>query len=278
LVRGKWRTTRKFKAIAVIGLLVSAPAFAEEDKEAAPQLRERISCFPAKGITKFVSKFQKIDAKKRDTVDMLFSAKFSVKDGGVMPERLFIRDDGAEDNFALKPDGEVTDFDKIGVASDAAEICTDDPSREGTPRGSGFSFSITNDVHFLDNDGYHELAAIKEGLKDGKTHYKKMAPAPIRMLIPSLSHVMIEYEAEDVVPQYAALKGETPIEGLEHELFCGQALIKLKDLEQLGADGLKIMGGVYNLTPVPGPKALARFVDCGEDEDTKAASADTAEE
>lgn len=253
----------KFKVIILAGLCISAPAFAEDDKEAAPQLRERISCFPTKGITKFVSKFQKIDAKKRDTVDMLFSAKFSVKDGGVMPERLFIRDNGTEDNFNLKPDGTVPDFIKIGTASETAEMCTDDPTREGTPRGTGFSFKIENDVHFLDNDGYHDLATIKEGLKDGKTHYKKMAPAPIRMLIPTLSHVMIEYDAEDTTPQYAALKGEAPIEGLEHEMFCGQALIKLKNLEELDADGLKIMGGAYNLTPVPGPKALARFVDCG---------------
>lgn len=259
----------KIRVIIMAGFLMSAPAFAE-DKEKVPELRERINCFPAKSITKFVSKFQKIDAKKRDTVDMLFSATFEVKDGGVLPERLFIRDQGAEDSFNLTPDGDVPDFAKIGAASETAEMCTDDPSREGTPRGSGFSFSIENDVHFLENDGYHDVSVLKEGLKDGKTHYKKMAPAPIRMLIPSLSHVMIEYDIEETAPQYMAMKGETPIEGLDHELFCGQALIKLKDLEALEADGLKIMGGAYKLTPVPGPKALAKFVDCGEDKEGEA--------
>ena len=91
------------------------------------------------------------------------------------------------------------------------------------------------------------------------------------MLIPSLSHVMIEYDIEETAPLYMAMKGEAPLEGLEHELFCGQALIKLKDLEALEADGLKIMGGAYKLTPVPGPKALAKFVDCGEEKDDKKA-------
>lgn len=256
----------KIRAMIFAGLVFSTPAFAE-DKEEVPELRERINCFPAKNLAKFVSKFQKIEAKKRDTVDMLFSAKFAVKDNGIMPERLFIRDKGAEDNFTLTPDGKVSDFVKVGATSDTAEICTDDPSRIGTPRGSGFSLSIDNDVHFLKNDGFHEVSVLEEGLKDGKTHYKKMAPAPIRMLIPSLSHVMIEYDVEETAPQYMAMKGDAPLEGLEHELFCGQALIKLKDLEALGADGLKIMGGAYNLTPVPGPKALAKFVDCEEDKE-----------
>lgn len=256
----------KIRAIVFAGLLISAPALAD-DKAEVPELRERINCFPAKSITKFVSKFQKIDAKKRDIVDMLFSAKFVVKDEGVMPERFFIRDKGAEDNFSLTSDGDVPDFVKIATASETAEMCIDDPSREGTPRDSAFKFDIENDVHFLENYGYHEVAVLKEGLKDGKTHYKKMAPAPIRMLIPSLSHVMIEYESEETAPQYMAMKGEAPLEGLDHELFCGQALIKLKDLEALEADGLKIMGGAYNLTPVPGPKALAKFVDCGEDDE-----------
>lgn len=258
----------KIRAFMCAGLMLSAPAFAE-DKEDAPALRERINCFPAKNITKMVEKFQKIDADKRDTVDMVFAAKFTAKDGGVLPERIFIREAGTEDNFTLGEDGSVPDFAKIGSVSEAAELCSEDPSREGTPRGEGLSFSINSDVHFLENTGYHDVTTIKDGLKDGKTHYKKMVPAPMRMLVPKLSYVMIEYEVEKTEPQFTAMKGQTPVDGLEHIVFCDSAMIKIKDIEALGADGLKVMGGTYKLTPVPGPKTLAKFTSCAEDEESE---------
>jgi len=257
----------KYLGIALTGLLIATPAFAQ-DKEATPELRERINCFPAKGIAEFVSKFQKLEADKRDTVDMLFAAKFKVKDGGALPERLFLRDNGIENNFTLDSEGNVPDFQEIGSAADTAELCSEDPTREGTPRGGDkISFSIENDVHFLDNSGYHTISAIKDGLKDGKTHYKTMVPAPMRILVPKLKYVMIEYEAENTTPQYSAMAGQTPIEGLEHVTYCDNAMIKLKDLEALGADGFKVMGGAYNLTPVPGVKTLSKFTSCSEDED-----------
>jgi len=253
--------------IALAGLLISMPALAEDKEDTAPKLRELVNCFPAKDIMKFVSKFQNIDAEKRDTVDMIFSAKFKANDGGVLPERIFIRDNGVEQNFKLAPDGEVPDFKNIGTASEAAELCSEDPSREGTPQGEGLNFSISSDVHFLTNTGYHDMASLEDGLKDGKSHYKKMVPGPMRMLVPSLKYVMIEYETEDTPPQYSAMKGDTPVEGLDHVTFCELPIIKVKDLEDLGADGLKVMGGAYKLSPVPGVKTLAKFSECSKDED-----------
>ena len=254
-----------FTSLLIITPLISTAAYAD-DEEKAPQLRERITCFPAENIIKFVSKFQDLDEDKRDTVDMLFAATFEVKDDGALPERVFIRDNGAEDNFTLDADGNVPDFVKISAASETAEFCTDDPSREGTPRGKGITFSLNNDVHFLENTGYHDIATLEEGLKDGKTHYKKMVPGPMRMLVPKLTYVMIEYDAEETVPQYSAMNGQEPVEGLTHEIFCKTAMIKVEDIEDLGGDGLKVMGGSYNLTPVPKPKTLAKFVSCSNDE------------
>ena len=258
----------RLKAIICAGLMLSAPAFAD-DKEEAPALRERINCFPAKNIRTMAAKFQKIDADKRDTVDMIFAAIFTAKDGGALPDRLFIREEGAEQNFTLNADGSVPDFARIGSVSEDAELCMEDPSREGTPRGEGLKLSIGSDVQFLENTGYHDMATLKDGLKDGKTHYKKMVPAPMRMLVPKLNYVMIVYDAEKTSPQFTAMKGQTPIDGLDHEIFCDNAMINIKDMEALGADGLKVMGGAYKLTPVPGPKMLAKFTGCeGEDKET----------
>lgn len=259
----------RYLGIILMGLMLSAPALAEDKDAEAPKLRELVNCFPAKGITEFVSKFQNLDADKRDTVDMLFAATFKVEDGGVLPARIFTRDNGVENDFTLQPDGKIPDFEKIGTVSEAAELCSEDPSRVGLPHGeTSIKFSMVNDVHFLTNSGYHDLATLKDGLKDGKTHYKKMVPAAMRMLVPSLKYVMIEYDVEDTPPQFTAMKSDMPVAGLEHETFCDLAMIKVKDLEKLGADGLKVMGGSYNLTPVPGVKTLKRFTECSKDEET----------
>lgn len=256
----------KYLGVALIGLFLSGSAFAQDNGQGDTPLRELVTCFPAKGITEFVSKFQNIDADKRDTVDMIFDAKFKVNDGGVMPSRIFLRDAGTETDFMIDAEGNVPDFVTIGKASETAELCSEDPSRVGTPRsGDDMRFSLESDVHFLTNDGYHDLATLQDGLKDGKTHYKKMMPGPMRMLVPTLKYVMIEYDFEGTPPQYSAMKGQTPIEGLDHETFCELPMIKVKDLEKFGANGLKVMGGTYKLTPVPGVKTLAKFTECSKD-------------
>lgn len=250
-------------------MMIAVPAMAEDDS-GAPALRELINCIPASGISEFVAKFDGLDADKRDTVDMLFEAKLDVNDDGVLPTRIFLRDGEMEDDFALTADGTIADFRKIGKASKTTEFCLEDPTRIGTKKGGNeVRFGMSNNVHFLTNDGYHDLATLKEGLKDGKSHYKKMAPAAMRMLVPSLKYVMIEYENEETTAQFSAIKDGVPVEGLTHESFCGSVMIKVKDLEKLEAEGLKVMGGAYNLTPVPGVKTLERFAGCSEDENSE---------
>jgi len=264
----------KANAIVLTALLLSAPALAQEsageDKDEASQLRERVSCFEASGIVKFMSKFQKIEADKRDSVDMVFSAGYTVNDDGVLPERLFIRDDDTEIDFTMGADGKISDFGKIGTASKTAELCSEDPSREGTPRsGSDISFSIDSDVQYLENTGYHNLATLKDGLKDGKSYFKKMVPAPMRLLVPKMSHVMINYEAEDAIPQFSAIKDGTPMAGLVSDEYCKQTIIKVEDLETLDADGLQVSGGAYKLMPTPNKKMLEKFTQCDAEQESE---------
>ena len=168
-----------FKVLMLAAMMASPQVFAaDKDEIFEPVLRERISCFPAKNIIKFMSKFKKIDADKRDTIDMVFEAEFEVKDGGVLPDRIFLRDNGVETDFTLNADGSVPDFDKIATASESSEMCADDPSREGQPRtGEELRFGLESDVQFLKNTGYHDIAALEDGLKDGKSHFKKWRQA-----------------------------------------------------------------------------------------------------
>ena len=105
-----------------------------------------------------------------------------------------------------------------------------------------------------------------DGLKDGKIHYKKMVPAPMGVLVPTFSHVMINYDDESVAPQFTAMNGESEVAGLASDVFCKQTIIKVDDIKALGGDGLKVSGGAYTLLPVPNKTMLERFTGCAEDD------------
>jgi len=266
-MKNKISKTLLFLGLAV--LTTVPPAFAQDKSTGEPEqvLRERIICFPAESIIKLMSKFQKIDADKRDSVDMLFNAGFEIKDDGVLPERIFLRDNDIETDLTLSADGSVPDFGTVALAPESSEMCFDDPSREGRPRtGKEISFSLDSDVQFLEKTGYHDMATLQDGLKDGKSHYKKMAPGPMKLFIPKFSHVMVQYEDDETRPQFTAMTGQNPIEGLGFETFCDNALIKIQDIKALGGDGLKVTGGAYKLLPVPGAKTLAKFAGCADNE------------
>ena len=74
------------------------------------------------------------------------------------------------------------------------------------------------------------------------------------MLVPKLTYVMIQYEDEAAVPEFTATLGQKPIEGLGFETFCDNVMIKVKDLKELGADGLRVTGGAYKLMLFRGQK------------------------
>jgi len=262
--------TNVMVGLIVLGLFFPvSPSFAAENTSdsKASKLREAVICFPAKGIVKHLRKFSKLKAEKRDTVDMMPVADFEVLDGGALPQRFYSKDGVSVGDFIIGTDGRITDFAKVADVPETAELCIEDQSRAGTPSdGKSVKLDVDMDVQFLESSGYHSMATLKDGLKDGKSFYKKMAPGPMRMLVPKLSHLMINYDVEDTPAQFSAMQGQTPIAGLDSELFCGETIIKLEDIEELRGDGLQISGGTYSLMPVPGPKMLAKFAGCDDDE------------
>lgn len=253
----------------LIALLFTATAYAADEKTAdkAPKLRKAESCFPAKGLVKHLRKFSGLKAEKRDTVGMIPTAKFEILDGGAMPERFYSKDEAAEFDFTIDSDGTVTDFAKIEEVSEGAELCIFDPSRAGTPAdGRAAKFDIDMDVQFLENTGYHDMATLKDGLKDGKSFYKKMMPGPMRLMVPKLTHVMVTYDNEDTPAQFSAMNGQVPLAGLASEEYCEQTIINVEDIEDMGGDGLQVTGGAYMLLPVPNAKTLAKFAKCKDEE------------
>jgi len=171
--------------------LIGFSSFAQDAQEDT-ELREQITCRPADGIIKFLGKFDSIASKNRDTVTMVPEAKLTINDGGSFPDRFFVRDSERESSFDFDSDGTVLGFDKIVTYAPDAELCIDDQARAGTPKSDdSFSLAMGADIQFRDNTGFHDMASLQDGLKDGKIHYKKMVPAPMRILVPTFSHVMM---------------------------------------------------------------------------------------
>ncbi len=250
---------------ATILLAMAIPAFA--DDEDAPKLRGEEQCFPFGGAVKQMNKFTKLKPEKRDTVGISPAAKLTLnEEGASYPERLFIRDNGVETDLNVDAEGNVTNFGLIFEGSEDVFLCSYDPARAGTPlEDDSISFSMDMDIRYLENTGYHDLATLKDGLKDGKSHYKKMAGA-MSFMVPKMSHVMIAYDAEDTPAMFKAIKDGAEIDIPTPDTFCDEPMISVETLEEMGADGLKIIGGPYKLMPTPNAKMLAKFARCSDDD------------
>lgn len=248
----------------LIALSASAPAFAASGDD----IRDATECRPAKDIIKFFSKFDKMKPEQRDTVDAVISAGFKTDDG-VLPERLYYKHKDTEVPFTLMPDGNVPDFANITQQHKDGELCVDDPSRAGMNREEdGLEFSVDFDVKFKSTPGEHTLASLRDGTKDGKSFYKKIVPGPMKLMIPSMTHVSLTFDEDVTDPVVSASKNGAVMDGLKIEMLSGTYVIGLDDLEDIGADSLVISGGGYTLEPSPSAEKMKKigFTEDGEDE------------
>lgn len=254
--------------IVLAGLLLAAPAYGQDKSEEEAETRPAQMCFPAKGIIKHYRKFDKLDADKKDTVSVKPEARFEIHETGhEYPQRFFIKDGDVETDLPIEADGRVPEFGKLFAASKDAEMCFFDPERAGLlKKEDTVSFSIGMDITFNQASGYHSLAELKDGLKDGKSHYKKMVGA-MSFMVPKLTHVILSYEVDDVPVQITAMKDGAAIEGLTSEPFSGTHVIEVAAIEALGADGLKISGGAYTLEPGASIEKMKKLGFGGPDKD-----------
>ena len=243
--------------------LVNANA---SDVSESSELRKQIDCIPIEGISDLMGKLDGLDSDQRDTVDGRFLASIAVNDDGVLPERFFMRTGDDETAFTIEDDGRISNFDTVNTATEISELCIDDPSRAGQPKSNdAYSFSMQFAVTFNEAAGEHSLASLKDGGKDGRAFYKKMVPGPLAMMVPKFKYVTITYEDETTLPQIHAVKNGEIMEGLSVEPFYEQHVVSIKELEKMGADSLRVVGGPYRISPSPSPEKMEKFR--GEDED-----------
>ena len=252
-----------FILAACVGMAVSSGfAFAKDD---APKIRKAENCFKAGWISKKLRKLAKLKADKTDIVGVAPTAQLILEDKSQhFADRFFIKEHGEETNLIIASDGQLLGFETLQDYSDDVELCHVDLRRAGLPfDADGISLDVNTDIQFHNQSGLHSLDEINDGLKDGKSHYKKMAGA-MSVFVPNMSHVMVKYADAAQPLDFTAMKGGVALDEPIEIVYCDLPMIKVKDLEAIGADSLRILGGPYRLLPVPSLAAMKRFEGCGD--------------
>ncbi len=243
----------KIFTATLVGLMavsaLTAPAFANEVEDKAAG----INCMPAKDFVKLLGRLDKLDASKKDTVGMEPVMMFEATDGGALPSRVFFRHKGAETPFQITADGLVPDFTNVKNMDKKGDMCLQDKTRIGVPEDeNGLELDIEMDLIYHNKTGVYSMAELADGLKDGRSHIKKIVPAPIRLLIPKFTYLEIITE-EGVDLDISAMKNGAAIPGLDVINVEDSRAIEFAQLERLGADSLKITSGAFTLGPTPSP-------------------------
>lgn len=240
-----------------------APSFADEAADKAAGYK----CSEAKELVKIMKKMSDLKPEQTDSVHGNPSMKMTLKDGGEMPERIFYRHDGQETGFNLSEDGAVTDIKKIGSLDKDGEMCIEDKKRPVKPdEEDGIDISMNFHVEYKNQSGSHGVPELRDGLEDGRTHVKKLVPAPFRMMIPKFTHVKIAYVADETDPvhenpQIVALQGDVKVDGLLIEKMFDSYYVGIDQLQEIGADRLGVYGGPYRMEPSASPDKMRKMVE-----------------
>ena len=236
----------------VMVLAIASPVFAGEKEDAAVG----IECMPAKDFVKILSKMENLKPEKKDTVSMVPFMKFEVLDGGVLPERVFFRYEGQETPFHLAANGEVTDFPQIAKMPKKGEMCMQDKTRIGkSDDENGLELNIEMDIFYHNRSGRHSVAELEDGLKDGRSHIKKMVPGPLSFVIPKFKYLMLQSDNVDKI-KVEAMRGGQVKKQIALEPFEDTYGFAMETVRRLGADSIKISGAEYRLAPTPTPEDM----------------------
>ena len=235
---------------------------------AETKLRGDVFCFPAKDVPKIVDNLKRVDEDRRDIVDVNINPKFIIKDGGVWPERFFLRNETSEIDIPVeKPSGLTPTFIEHVYAHKDSDVCVADKTRAARPEyDEGLYFEMGLSPLFHNSSGRHDMAELKEGTKDGKQFYKKMIPRVARMFMPDTDYLAVRYDDMRLTNAqiFAVVDGrEVPIVA---ELYKEMHVVSFAALEEMDASRLIIKGGAYRLQPTVSVATMKRF-GWGQEED-----------
>lgn len=239
-------------------LAMALPAYAQDAD--APPLGEE-TCMPTQGMKEAMAKFDGLKPERIDTVRAALKLTVNTDDENIVPERIEIRDVGEPQPLTLDPVMRTADLTPILPSlSDEAQLCIVHPDLgdDVSPEDANYGISIGMGVRFLETPGTHTLAELEEGMKDGRAHYRKMAGA-MGFMVPKFGHVAVAGADPENPPRLWATKAGEDLGEPKSEFINGGRLVSLDDVEDMGADGVRIEGD-YRLSPSPDAKTVERFM------------------
>ena len=264
---------------ALTVLALATPALAQDaDAPEAPRLMEAEYCFGVAGFIKQLRKFDELDADRRDTVGPVLQMRFLLHEGEAGTMRAELRQDDTVVPIALSQSGDSVESgnlvdilrergSEVEGGGEGLQMCVVDPAREGRAWNEpGYDLRSGFGIRFIETPGTHTMESLKKGGKDGRKHWKKMAGA-MALLVPKFDHIAVATDDPDNPPVVTALKNGVSVGTPEGELYDGARMIDLDDLEDLGADSIRVEATDYRLTPSPDAKTVRRFSGGGDDED-----------
>lgn len=228
-------------------------------------------CIPIEKLLKIQRKSEKIKASKRDTLELETSAQFQKRDDNRPFPKFYSKEGGVVQPFTVLPSGEVVDFNnRLNALSKDGAVCAEVPVIDG--KKSKIGFNIGADIRFKNQTGPYTLAELQDGVADGKTWYKVMFPGPLSIMVPKMTHLMVEYDGTVLSAdgiQFSKLGAALPNPLIEE--FGGTYVIALKAIEASGADLMSVSGGPFTLSPVPSIEKMKSlgFGTDGNDADEK---------
>lgn len=243
-------------SLTALLLVTTAPARADD----VPKPLGEEYCLPTGGINDTLAKFDSLKPEKRDTVGPDLSLAFELEEGENMPDRVELRDKDIVIPVQFNDENRSIGFvDQLRAVSNEASLCIIDPARaDRTREDRGFLVDISMGVRFKETPGTHPLSQIEDGMKDGRSHYKKMAGA-MGFMVPKFDYLAVAGEDDATPPRLWATANGVDLGEPEYELYDGARMVSVKALEKMGADGVRIEDGYYRMSPSPDAETVAKF-------------------
>ena len=249
-----------FRAAYLVITAMLAGGIAQANNFEREGVRGDTYCYPAKHAANTINQLETLKPEQRDVVSINIEPRFLIYDDGTLPERYYVVKDEISTDFTITPSGLVPYFaEKVLAADKDANLCIEDPARAGLDANDeSLYFEMGLTPFFNNTSGRHTIAELDEGTVDGKAHYKKMVPTPVRMLMPDTKYFHVKYAPAETAPEIYA-ETEIGLQSIIGDYYNEGYVVSLRQLEDHDAIALIVKGGPYKLAPVPSIKTMKRF-------------------
>lgn len=262
--RNRHEVSMTISRLALSILCISLSVTTAQSQDAPPTMGPE-TCLPVESLKESLSQFDGLKPDRLDTVRAGLTLSMPPKETEAdmpltQPDRVEVREGDTILPLTLDPDRhQIVLTDIVPTLSETAQLCIVDTDLDGLPATERpYSVDFGLGVRFLETPGTHTMDELEDGLKDGRSHYKKMAGA-MGFMVPKFGHMAVAGDDPENPPRLWGTREGQDLTEPDFVLINGGRLVSFKDLEKMGADGIRIEGD-YRLSPSPDAKTVEKFM------------------